>query len=81
MTEIRGYDKQVLRVCQIRAEYLPILLLALVTRCPHHHWNDGEVASLALHHLGNVWQVHLYAVFLLVNLLTHHFKLACCTQL
>lgn len=41
----------------------------------YHHRDDTEHTPLALHHFGNVRQVHFYAVLFLVNLLTHLFKL------
>ena len=61
---------------EIFSKYLAIFGLRVRGERSHHDWDDGEVTSCRLHHLGNVGQLHLYTVLVLVRVNAHQLKLA-----
>ena len=81
MAKIRRDDKQIFWVCQIRTEDLSVFLLLVGLDSAHQNGDNGEASLLALHHLGNIRQMHLDAVLIFIHCLTHGVKLTSLLQL
>ena len=76
VAKVRRNHKEILGVGQVGTKDLAKLPLLVVLDGAHQHGYNGEASLLALHDLGHIGQVHLYAVLVLIYSLLHCDKLA-----